>query len=121
MYTKLCNLVYSFLRNCVTKSNFQFKKRLKKGSSTYRFNTRGQPQTLISFNTPLPENSLNTILYTVFVCLYMGEICPNMVKYRTVFRRFVRCAPLYKWSMVVSLFQKYCNTFDTSINSYNHR
>ena len=31
--------------------------------------------------------------YTVFVCLwlYMEIVCPNTVKYRTVFRRFLRC------------------------------
>ena len=29
--------------------------------------------------------------YTVFVCLYMEIVCPNTVKYGTVFRRFSRC------------------------------
>ena len=39
----------------------------------------------------LPEKRLIKILifpYTVFVCLYMEVICPNTVKYGTVFRRF---------------------------------
>ena len=38
LYTKLCNSVDPFLRNCVTKSNFQYKKKPpKKGSDLNQF------------------------------------------------------------------------------------
>ena len=34
--------------------------------------------------------------YTIFVCLYMEIICPNTVKYGTVFRRFSRCEHVFE-------------------------